>query len=187
MKLTDKEAKTEKLLEEYKELVKAKAGLYFMLGGDKEDIIQEGMIGLYKAIQSYDEGKGASFKTYADICINRQIISAIKAANRKKFTPLNTALSFDKPMDDDPDSPSLAETLSAGTDTDPETIALLNEMTELLLSPDAKILSPFERTVIEAMLSGGDYQSIAKDLGKTPKQIDNTIQRIRTKLKKFFI
>ena len=187
MKLIDKEAKTEELLEQYKDLVKAKAGLYFMLGGDKEDIVQEGMIGLYKAIQSYDESKGTSFKTFADLCINRQIITAIKSANRKKAQVLNNAVSLDKPVGDDEDSVSLGESLTAGTDTDPETIAVLNEMTELLLAPEAKVLSKSEREVLELLIQGEDYQSIAKIIGKTPKQIDNTIQRIRVKLKKFFI
>ena len=187
MKLIDKEAKTEELLEEYKDLVKAKAGLYFMLGGDKEDIVQEGMIGLYKATQSYDESKGTSFKTFADLCINRQIITAIKSANRKKAQVLNNAVSLDKPVGDDEDSVSLGESLTAGTDTDPETIAVLNEMTELLLAPEAKVLSKSEREVLELLIQGEDYQSIAKIIGKTPKQIDNTIQRIRVKLKKFFI
>ena len=185
MKLTDKETKTEELLEEYKDLVKSKASLYFMLGGEKEDIVQEGMIGLYKAIQSYDDTKGASFKTFAELCISRQIITAIKSSNRKKYVPLNTAVSFDKPVNEDADAQTLGETLAAGTDTDPETIALLNEMTELFLSPDAKILSASEREVLEALIQGEDYQSIAKKLGKSPKQIDNTIQRIRTKVKKF--
>ena len=187
MKLIDKEAKTEELLEQYKDLVKAKAGLYFMLGSDKEDIVQEGMIGLYKAIQSYDESKGTSFKTFADLCINRQIITAIKASNRKKNVALNSAVSLDKPVGEEDDAQTLGESLAAGTDTDPETVALLNEMTELLLAPEAKILSKSEREVLELLLQGGDYQSIAKYLGKSPKQIDNTIQRIRAKLKKFFI
>lgn len=187
MKLTDKEAKTEELLEEYKDLVKAKAGLYFMLGGDKEDIVQEGMIGLYKAIQSFDESKGTSFKTFADLCINRQIITAIKASNRKKTLVLNSAVSLDKPVSDEEDALSLGESLAAGTDTDPETVAVLNEMVELLMAPDAKVLSKSEREVLDYLIQGLDYQSIAKHLGKSPKQIDNTIQRIRAKIKKFFI
>ncbi len=187
MKLIDKETKTEELLEEYKDLVKAKAGLYFMLGADKEDIVQEGMIGLYKAIQNYDDSKDASFKTFADLCISRQIITAIKAANRKKYSPLNKAVSLDKNVSDDSNSPTLGESLVSGSDTNPETIAILNEMVELLLAPDAKILSEFERKVLSLLINGEDYQSIAKSLGKTPKQIDNTIQRIRAKLKKFFI
>jgi len=177
--------KTEALIEEYRDMVKAKAHLYFMLGGDIEDIIQEGMIGLYKAIQSFDESKGASFKTFADLCVSRQIISAIKASNRKKYAPLNTAVSFDKPISDEEGAPTLGETLAAGSDTDPETIALLSEMTELLLSPDVKILSKMEQEVLGYLISGHDYQSIAKAMGKTPKQIDNSIQRIRAKLTMF--
>ncbi len=178
-------ANAEALIEEYRDMVKAKAHLYFMLGGDIEDIIQEGMIGLYKAIQSFDESKGASFKTFADLCVSRQIISAIKASNRKKFAPLNTAVSFDKPISDEEGAPTLGETLAAGSDTDPETLALLSEMTELLLSPEAKILSKMEQEVLGYLIGGHDYKSIAKHMGKTPKQIDNSIQRIRAKLTLF--
>lgn len=185
MKLTDKEATIEELLETYKPLVKAKASLYFMLGSDKEDIIQEGMIGLYKAIESFDESKGASFKTYADLCINRQIITAIKGANRKKASPLNTALSFENLLSGD-DELTLGDSLAASSDTDPETLALYKEMLSLLLSPDAKTLSKLEREVLEALLAGKTYTEIAKDMGKSPKQIDNTIQRIRNKIKQFF-
>ncbi len=186
MKLTDKEAKTEQLLEEYRDLVKAKAHLYYMLGGDIEDIIQEGMIGLYKAIQSYDETKGASFKTFADICVNRQIITAIKTANRRKNVPLNTSVSFDRPVSDEPDALTLGETLAAGSDTDPETLALLEEISGLLLEKDSKFFSPLEYSVFSLMLEGKDYRTIAGELGKTPKSIDNAIQRIRLKLRQFF-
>lgn len=185
MKLIDKEAKTEELLEEYKDLVKAKANLYFMLGADKEDIVQEGMIGLYKAIKSFDDEKGSSFKTYAELCINRQIVSAIVAANRKKYAPLNTAVSLDRPVGDDENSLSLGETLVASNSFDPENSVLAEEMVELIMSPDAKILSKSEREVLALLIDGNNYQEIAKLLGKSPKQIDNTIQRIRTKLRKF--
>jgi len=191
MKLTDKEKKTEnrtdELLEEYKYLVKEKAGLYFMLGGDKEDIIQEGMIGLFKAIQSYDASKGASFKTYADICINTQIISAIKAANRKKLSPLNSAVSIDRSISDDDDSVSLKDSLVANSDTNPETLALYKDMISMLLSPDAKLLSALEQTVLRGLIAGKKYTEIAAEMKKSPKQIDNTIQRIRAKLKRFFV
>lgn len=186
MKLTDKEAKTEELLEEYKDLVKAKASLYFMLGADKEDIVQEGMIGLYKAIQNFDGSKGASFKSFAELCITRQIVSAIVAANRKKYAPLNTAVSLDKPVGDDENSLSLGETLVSDANGDPANSVLAEEMIELILSPGAKILSEFERKVLLQLLDGNNYQEIAKALGKSPKQIDNTIQRIRTKLRKFY-
>ncbi len=186
MKSTDRDTRTEELLEEYKYLVRDKARLYFMLGGDMEDLIQEGMIGLYKAIQSYDAGKGASFKTFADICINRQIINAIKNADTKKHSPLNNAESIDSPLGRGEEYFSLGDTIAAGSDTDPETLMLLSEMTELILSPKSKLLSANEREVFIRLLQGKDYKSIAKELGKTPKQTDNSIQRIRGKLKRFF-
>lgn len=186
-----KEEKTEELLEEYRELVKTKAHLYYVLGGDMEDIIQEGMIGLYKAIQSFDESRGASFRTFADLCITRQIISAIKSSSRKKHNPLNSALSFDRPLEPsagyDKGELTLAETLAAGADSDPERIALLREMTELILAPDARILSKSEHEVLKLLLESKDYIEIAALLGKTPKQIDNAIQRIRKKLKKLIL
>jgi len=176
----------EDILEEYREMVKAKAHMYFMLGGDMEDIIQEGMIGLYKAIQNFDESRGSSFRSFADLCVSRQILSAIKAANRKKYAALNTAVSLDKPISDEEGAPTLGETLAAGSDTDPETIAILSEMTEVLISPDSKLLSEMERKVLELLIQGCDYRCIAEILEKSPKQIDNSIQRIRAKLKVFF-
>lgn len=178
------EARTEELLEKHRDLVKAKAHLYFMLGGDIEDIIQEGMIGLYKAIKSFDASKGASFRTFADICITRQMISAVKAATRKKNSPLNSALSFDIALSEGEGGTTLSETLAAGTDSDPETLTLVHEMTELLLAPGAKILSKSEREVLSLLMEAKDYREIASELDKTPKQIDNAIQRIRGKIKK---
>lgn len=178
------EARTEELLEKHRDLVKTKAHLYFMLGGDIEDIIQEGMIGLYKAIKSFDASKGASFRTFADICITRQMISAVKAATRKKNSPLNSALSFDIALSEGEGGTTLSETLAAGTDSDPETLTLVHEMTELLLAPGAKILSKSEREVLSLLMEAKDYREIASELDKTPKQIDNAIQRIRGKIKK---
>lgn len=178
------EARTEELLEKHRDLVKAKAHLYFMLGGDIEDIIQEGMIGLCKAIKSFDASKGASFRTFADICITRQMISAVKAATRKKNSPLNSALSFDIALSEGEGGTTLSETLAAGTDSDPETLTLVHEMTELLLAPGAKILSKSEREVLSLLMEAKDYREIASELDKTPKQIDNAIQRIRGKIKK---
>ena len=185
MKLTDNEEKLEELLNEYRDMVKAKAHLYYMFGGDIEDIIQEGMIGLYKAIQTYDDSKGASLKTFADLCVSRQIISAIKAANRQKNAPLNSSVSFDYKVSSAPDAKTLGETLKAGSDANPETAIVFGELTELILAGDSKLLSPMEREVFSYMLQGKDYREIAGLMGKSPKSIDNAIQRIRTKLRKF--
>lgn len=183
MQFTEQEK--EQLLDEYKDLVKSKARLYFMLGADKEDVVQEGMIGLFKAIESYSEDRGCSFRTYVDICVNRQIISAIKTASRNKHQVLNGAISLETPVSDD-ENITLGETLAAGSDADPETIAVVNELSELILSENNRLLSTFERQVARGLMEGKDYREIARKLGKSPKSIDNTIQRVRNKLRQFF-
>ena len=180
------EAAAEHLIQDYKELVKSKAHLYFMLGADRDDIVQEGMIGIFKAIKNYDPSKGASFRTFADLCVNRQIITAIKAAGRQKHAPLNTSLSLDRPVDDEESPRTLGETLSAGTDTDPEAVFLLGEMAQLLFSHQDSFLSPFERFVLGEMIRGKTYRDIARENGKSDKSVDNAIQRIRRKLHLFF-
>lgn len=173
----------EEVLEEYKDLVRSKAGLYFMLGAEKEDLIQEGMIGLVKAYNTYDPSRGASFKTFAELCITRQMITAVKAAGRQKNTPLNSAVSLDGPENDAEDAPALGEILAAGSDSDPESLILFQELTELLRSPGNGYFSPFEQRVLQLLISGCKYKEIAQILGKTPKQADNAIQRIRLKIK----
>ncbi len=180
------EAAAEHLIQDYKELVKSKAHLYFVLGADRDDIVQEGMIGIFKAIKNYDPSKGASFRTFADLCVNRQIITAIKAAGRQKHAPLNTSLSLDRPVDDEESPRTLGETLSAGTDTDPEAIFLMGEMAQLLFSHQDSFLSPFERFVLGEMIRGKTYRDIARENGKSDKSVDNAIQRIRRKLHLFF-
>lgn len=173
----------EEVLEKYKDLVRAKAGLYFMLGAEKEDLIQEGMIGLVKAYNTYDPSRGASFKTFAELCITRQMISAVKAAGRLKNAPLNSAASLDAPASDEENAPPLGEILAAGSDSDPESRLLFRELMELLRSPDNDYFSPLEQQVLKLLLDGHRYKEIAALLGKTPKQADNAIQRIRLKIK----
>ncbi|NCB42458.1 MAG: RNA polymerase sporulation sigma factor SigH [Clostridia bacterium] len=180
------EAASEYLIKEYKELVKSKASLYFMLGADRDDIVQEGMIGIFKAIMHYDPGKGASFRTFADLCVNRQIITAIKSAGRQKHSPLNNSLSLDKPVTEEDLSFTLGETLAAGTDTDPEEVLLMGEMAEILFSQNGSFLSDFERFVLGEMMKGKTYRDIAKENDKRDKSVDNAIQRIRRKLHLFF-
>ncbi len=180
------ETAAEHLIRDYKEMVKSKAHLYFMLGGDREDIVQEGMIGIFKAIKHYDPSKGASFRTFADLCVSRQIITAIKAAGRQKHSPLNQSLSLDRPLADQEFPHTLGETLAAGTDTDPEALFLMGEMAQLLFSRKDSFLSPFERLVLGELLQGKTYRSIAMEQGKTDKSVDNAIQRIRRKLLLFF-
>lgn len=180
------EAAAEYLIQDYKELVKSKASLYFMLGADRDDIVQEGMIGIFKAIMNYDVSKGASFKTFADLCVNRQIITAIKSAGRQKHAPLNHSVSLDKPVGDDDLSYTLGETLAAGTDTDPEQVVLMGEMAEILFSSRESFLSEFERFVLGEIIKGKSYRDIASENHKTDKSVDNAIQRIRRKLHIFF-
>ncbi len=174
------------LLHRYKDTVRAKAQLYFMMGGDRDDIIQEGMTGLFRAATSYDPSKGASFKTYADVCINRHIINAIKVAGRRKYSPLNTAYSLDRPVSDDSPGQTLGETLAAGMESNPEASAILSEMTELIMAPDSRLFSSLERQVLQGLYEGLNYRQISVWLAKSPKQVDNAMQRIRKKLRAFF-
>lgn len=174
------------LLHRYKDAVRSKAQLYFMMGGDRDDIIQEGMTGLFKAARSYDPSRGASFKTYADVCINRHIINAIKLAGRKKYSPLNTAYSLDRPVSEEDPGQTLGETLAAGIESNPEAAAILQEMTGLIMAPGSRLFSPFEKQVLKGLLEGRNYRQIAEDLGRAPKAVDNAIQRIRKKLGAFF-
>ncbi len=162
----------ETVLEEYKDVIRAKAGVYFMLGGDKDDIIQEGMIGLVKAYNSFDESKGASFKTYANLCIDRQIINAISGAGRKKHAPLNAAV-------------EIPETRMAGPSSNPEDALIYNDYIKALRENKGNILSAFEHKVLLKLMEGKDYKTIASELQKTPKSVDNAIQRIRQKIKSF--
>lgn len=173
----------EQIFEEYKDMVRAKAGLYFMMGAEKEDLIQEGMIGLVKAYNSYDPSRGASFGTYADICVNRQMISAVQSASRQKNQPLNSAVYLDSRVNDQEDSPTVGETLLAGADASPEDQVLYSELLELLANPPEAVFSPLEQSVLKLLVNGQKYKEIAENLGKSPKQIDNAIQRIRKKIR----
>jgi len=176
----------EQLLEANKNLIRSKAENYKMLGAEKDDLIQEGMIGLVKAYNSFDEKKGASFKTYADICITRQMLMAIRTAGRLKNSPLNMSLSLDKPMNDsDENAPTFGETLIARSESNPEYQVVYKELLEVLINPNNDYFSALEHQVLIYLLSGCDYQEIAKKMAKTPKQIDNTMQRIKKKLKVF--
>lgn len=170
------------LFERYKNLVRKKAKAMFLAGGDNDDLIQEGMIGLYKAVRDYDESKEAIFATFASICINRQIISAVTAYNRKKNSPLNSYVSFDLPANsDDEGQMRLVDVLRSDYESDPESLYIDREHTLLLKEQLLNSLSPFEKKVIDMYMDGKDYREIAEFLGKTPKAIDNALQRIRTK------
>jgi len=164
----------EEVLEEYKDFVKAKAGIYFILGADKEDIIQEGMIGLVKAYHTFDEEKGASFKTYAGICIDGQIINAMQSAGRKKYSPLNAAV-------------EIPEGSAAGPMSNPEDAAIYKDYIAELTENKNGLLSSLEHRVLLKLLEGKDYKQIAIEMGKTPKSADNAIQRIRKKIKEYLL
>ncbi len=172
----------EYLIRKFKNVVRSKAHLYFMVGADSEDIVQEGMIGIFKAIRSYNKTKQASFHTFAEICINRQIITAIKRATRLKHSPLNTSVSLSKPLSDSEPDTTLEETLSASSNTDPEALFLLKEDMGYLEGNGAEIFSDLELTVWNEYLKGKTYLQIAVITGRSPKAIDNAIQRTKRKL-----
>lgn len=179
----DKEAESE-LLERYKETVRAKARLYYIFGGDADDIMQEGMIGLFSAIGSFNPAKGASFKTFANLCINRRILSAVKKAQRLKHSPLNESLSLDFPAEEG-DARTLGDILPADADTQPEASVLFNEMLKDILENKDRTFSELESKIISYLVKGYDYRRIAERLGRSPKSVDNAMQRIRQKLEKF--
>lgn len=179
------ESAIEVIFERYKNLVRKKAKAMFLAGGDNDDLIQEGMIGLYKAVRDYKEEKEASFATFASMCINRQMITAVTASNRKKNVPLNTYVSFDMPAGNDEDTDMrLVDILQPETEQNPEKLFIDREHTKDLQTRLYEMLSPFETRVLDMYIDGMDYIQIADELGKQPKSIDNALQRIRSKVSK---
>lgn len=164
------------LMEKYKGLVRKKARALFLIGGDTDDLIQEGMIGLFKAVQDYQPDKEASFQTFARICIDRQVYSAIQSSRRQKHQPLNSYVSLSENGEETEFVDVQAE--------DPETIIIDRENTENLQEQIKENLSVMENKVLECYLEGNDYNRIAQLLGKTPKSIDNALRRIRTKIRR---
>ncbi len=176
------EAAIEVLFERYKNLVKKKAKAMYLAGGDSDDLIQEGMIGLYKAVRDFDESREASFKTFASMCINRQLITAVAASNRKKNMPLNTYVSFDLPAYTDEDNEMrLVDVLKPETEQNPEKLLIDREYTEDFKEKLFESLSNFEKQVLKLYIEDKDYREIARIMNKTPKSIDNALQRIRSK------
>ena len=172
----------EYLIKKYKDLVKKKSSTYFIMGGDREDVIQEGMIGIFKAIRGFDENKEASFKTFAEVCINRQIISAIRNANLQKHQILNESLSLSSDNDPEGEQKTLEERLPSNNGDDPETLMLMKEIGQYLKEESHEIFSALEQKVWDKMLQGKQYQEIALELEKSPKSIDNAMQRIKKKI-----
>lgn len=171
------------LLDKYKELVNSKVGKYFIIGADKEDIIQEGMIGLYKAIKDFNDAKQNSFKTFANLCIERQLITAIKTSNRQKHMPLNSYLSLNTTAYDNEDDSGteLIEKFETGTIEDPLETIMKKESYDEIQKIMHKSLSKFEKQVLDRYMQGESYELIAKRLDAPIKSVDNAIQRIRKK------
>lgn len=172
------------LFEKYKNLVRKKAKAMFIVGGDNDDLIQEGMIGLYKAIRDYDDAKEASFMTFASMCINRQMCTAVSTSNRKKHAPLNSYISLDMPVQSEleEDSAKLSDVLHSSVEQDPEKLFIDRESSDSIESKLGNILSRYERQVLRLQMEGLDYQKIAEKLGKSPKSVDNALQRLRNKI-----
>ena len=172
----------EALLKKYKDAVRIKANMYYMAGADEDDIMQEGMIGLMKAIRQYSPEREASFGTFAGICITRQIISAIRSADRDKHKALNTSVSLSRPLETGNEEVTLADTLSSGTGESPEEMLIFKDIVYYILHNGDNIFSEFEMNVLSEFIKGNDYEKIADKLGKNVKSVDNAMQRTRKKI-----
>ena len=173
------------LINKYKNYVRAKARTYFLLGGDKEDLIQEGMIGMYKAIRDFRSDKLSSFRAFAELCITRQIITAIRTATRQKHIPLNSYVSLNKPIYDEDSDRTLLDVITGNKVTDPEELIISREEFSEIEEKMGKLLSSLEWQVLIYYLEGKSYQEIAEDLGRHVKSIDNALQRVKRKLEKY--
>jgi RNA polymerase sporulation-specific sigma factor len=173
------------LIHKYKNFVRAKARSYFLIGADREDIVQEGMIGLYKSIRDFRDDKLASFKAFAELCITRQIITAIKTATRQKHIPLNSYVSLDKPIYEEDSDRTLLDVISGTRVTDPEELIINQEEFDDIEVKMGEILSDLERKVLMLYLDGRSYQEIAVDLNRHVKSIDNALQRVKRKLERY--
>lgn len=172
------------LISKYRLFVKAKARSYFLIGADKEDIIQEGMIGLYKAIRDFREDKLASFRAFAELCITRQIITAIKTATRQKHIPLNSYVSLDKPIYDEESERTLMDIITSPISDDPEYLMINREDYLYLEEKMGEVLSELEQQVLVRYLEGQSYNEISEELDRHVKSIDNALQRVKRKLER---
>jgi len=169
------------LLDRYRGFARAKSRSYFLVGGDREDIVQEGMIGLYKAIRDFDPTAGAAFRSFAELCITRQILTAIKTATRMKHAPLNKYVSFDKPSGPN-DGLTVEDSVCVEPEADPLHQLLLGDDVRNLRAVFDEVLSDLETRVLTLYVEGRSYQEIAEQLGRHVKSIDNALQRIKRKL-----
>jgi len=182
---TGNEQALEYLIHKYRNFVRAKARSYFLIGADREDIIQEGMIGLYKAIRDFRQDKLSSFRAFAELCITRQIITAIKTATRQKHIPLNSYVSLNKPIYDEESDRTLLDVLSGTRISDPEELIISQEDFSSIESKIGELLSDLEWEVLTSYLQGKSYQEIAADLDRHVKSIDNALQRVKRKLERY--
>jgi RNA polymerase sporulation-specific sigma factor len=177
----------ELIIERYKGVVRAKSRTYFLIGADREDLLQEGMIGLYKAIRDYNPNKHSTFKAFAELCITRQIITAIKTATRQKHTPLNSYISLNKAIFDDEssDNKTLLDMLGKTSVNDPEELMINRENLSGIKDKMKEVLSSLERSVLGLYLQGDTYNEISEKIGRHVKSIDNALQRVKRKLEKY--
>ncbi len=178
----------EALLDRYRHYARAKSRSYFLAGADKEDIVQEGMIGLYKAIRDFDPEHDTAFRAFAELCITRQIITAIKTATRQKHIPLNSYVSLNKATSSDGDSErSLSDSLVTAHVTDPAELVISAEEVAMIKTAMGRTLSGFETEVLELYMDGKSYQQIADLMGRHVKSVDNALQRIKRKLEQHIL
>jgi len=172
------------LLGKYSVYVRSKSLSYYIVGADREDIIQEGMIGLFKAVRDFSSERGVTFKTFADVCVTRQIITAVKNASRQKHAPLNFYVSLNKPVSDDESDSTFGDLLEHRDNLNPEEIIIKKESADILSGELKRLLSSFESHVLSLYLQGCNYQTISKAVGKDSKAVDNALQRIKKKFEK---
>ena len=178
-------AAMECLLNRYKNFVRTKARSYFLIGADHEDIVQEGMIGLYKAIRDYREEKLKSFRAFAELCITRQIITAIKTATRQKHIPLNNYVSLNRPIYEEDSDRTLLDVITEDAPTNPEEMLINRENLTVIEGRIGEILSDLEKEVLTRYIEGKSYQEISDEMGRHVKSIDNALQRIKRKLLRY--
>ena len=172
------------LIRRYVEMIRGKAHLYFIVGADSEDVIQEGMMGLFKAIHDYSGNREATFKTFAELCINRQILTAVKTASRLKHQPLNDSVSLSTPVDETGGG-TLEESLGGDMASNPEAVFMENTLSSLLTDENSTLFSSMERRVLKEYLAGRKYPEIAQSLGKSYKAVDNAMQLISKEISEY--
>ena len=178
-------AALEHLLNKYKNFVRTKARSYFLIGADHEDIVQEGMIGLYKAIRDYRRDKLKSFRAFAELCITRQIITAIKTATRQKHIPLNNYVSLNRPIYDEESDRTLLDVITEDAPSNPEEVLIDREDFSVMEGRIGEMLSDLEKQVLVRYIEGKSYAEISEEMGRHVKSIDNALQRIKRKLLKY--